>query len=261
MAKILKSLQSEGGFSIAESTIIDPQRNIIDAHTIKLLNNSNDKTFKKEFISHSTLTDTNPSVVLDPGHAVEANRIVFMTGFLLGTWEGYPIVEFTANANSTNLNCTLDNHGLSTGDVINIIFDNTGFSAFNTNYTVTVVSSSLFTITTTSPLDLNNPVLNEIFEIQQLNSNDILNWEYAVKVESAVLSDSNNILTTAAHAVTIVKDNTPPGQEWTISPTVNNVTKELSFISAVSTNGSLEKRGSGIRWCAKVDIVYTERSY
>jgi|TARA_B100000073_G_scaffold98267_1_gene78112 hypothetical protein len=261
MAKVLKSLQSEGGFSIAESTIIDPQRNIIDVHTVKVLNNSNDKTFKKEFISHSTLTDSNPSVVLDPGHAVEPDRIVFMTGFLLGTWEGFPITDFTVNANSTNVVCSLTNHGLTTGDSIDIEFNNAAYSAFNLAYTVTVVDEDNFTITTASPLDPNNPILNEFFEITTLNTNAIGNWEYAVKIESAVLSDATTTLSTAAHAVTVVKDNVPPGQTWTISPTVNNVTNELSFLSAVSTNGTLQKRGSGIRWCAKVEIVYSERSY
>ena len=257
MAKILKSLQSDGGFSVAESTIIDSERNIIDAHTIKVLNNSNNKTFKKEFISHSILTDSNPSVTLDPGHPVEADRIVFVSGFLLGTWEGYPIVEFTANANGLVVSCTLDNHGLTTGDIITVEFKNATYSAFNNSYTITVTSNSTFTFDTPSALDQNNPVLNEVLEITNLGSN----WEYAVKVESAVLSDSSNILSTAAHAITIVKDNIPPGQTWTISPTVNNVTKQFTFLSAVSTNGSLQYRGSGIRWSGRIDIVYSERSY
>lgn len=257
MTKILKSFQSEGGFSIDESTIIDSQRNIIDAHTIKLLNNSNNKTFKKEFISHSTLTNANPSVALDPGHEVEADRIIFVTGFLLGTWEGYPIAEFTSNANSLFITCTLNGHGLTTGDTISVEFTNPAYSSFNNSYTVTVTNSSVFTLDVPTPLDQNNPVLNETLEITNLGSN----WEYAVKVESAVLSDSTQTLDTAAHAVTIVKDNIPPGHSWNVSPTVNNVTKEFSFLSTVSSNGDLELRGSGVRWCARVEIVYTERSY
>ena len=44
--KVLKSLQSEGGFSVAEATIIDENRNIIDANTVKVLDSTNDKTFK-----------------------------------------------------------------------------------------------------------------------------------------------------------------------------------------------------------------------
>ena len=33
----LKPLQSEGGFSVAEATIIDENRNIIDANSVKVL--------------------------------------------------------------------------------------------------------------------------------------------------------------------------------------------------------------------------------
>ena len=257
MAKILKSLQSDGGFSVSESTIIDAQRNIIDAHTIKVQNNSNDKTFKKEFIAHSLLNNSNTSVVLSPGHEIDSNRIVFVTGFLLGTWEGYPIVEFTSNANSVIVTCTLNGHGLTTGDSISVEFENSTYSSFNNTYTVTVTNESTFTFETLTPLDANNPVLNETLEITNLGGT----WEYAVKIESAVLSDASQILTTAAHAITVVKDNLPPGHSWSISPTVNNVTKEFSFLSSVSSNGNLELRGSGGRWCARVDIVYTERSY
>ena len=257
MAKILKSLQSDGGFSVSESTIIDAQRNIIDAHTIKVQNNSNDKTFKKEFIAHSLLNNSNTSVVLSPGHEIDSNRIVFVTGFLLGTWEGYPIVEFTSNANSVIVTCTLNGHGLTTGDSISVEFANSTYSSFNNTYTVTVTSESAFTFETLTPLDANNPVLNETLEITNLGGT----WEYAVKIESAVLSDASQNLTTAAHAITVVKDNLPPGHSWNVSPTVNNVTKEFSFLSSVSSNGNLELRGSGVRWCARVDIVYTERSY
>jgi hypothetical protein len=257
MAKILKSLQSEGGFSIDEAPIIDPDRNLIDVHSLKVQSNANNKTFKKEYIAHSLLNNTNPSVVMDPGHEVDADRIVFVTGFLLGTWEGYPIVELTSNANSVIVSCTLNGHGLATGDSIDVEFNNATYSSFNGTYTVTVTSSSAFTFETATPLDANNPVLNEILEITSLGDT----WEYAVKIESAVLSDGTQTLTTAAHSVTIVKDNVPPGQVWSVSPTVNNVTKEFSFLSSVSTNGTLEKRSGGIRWCAKVEIVYTERSY
>ena len=257
MAKILKSLQSEGGFSINEAPIIDPDRNLIDVHTLKVQSNVNSKTFKKEYISHSLLTNSNPSVVMDPGHEVDANRIVFVTGFLLGTWEGYPIVEFTANANSVIVSCTLNNHGLTSGDSIVIEFNNATYSPLNGTYTVTVTNTSTFTFETATPLDANNPVLNETLEITNLGGN----WEYAVKIESAVLSDASQILTTAAHSITIVKDNLPAGHTWSVSPTVNNTTKELSFLTSVASNGSLELRGSGVRWSARVDIVYSERSY
>lgn len=257
MAKILKSLQSEGGFSIDEAPIIDPDRNLIDVHSLKVQSNANNKTFKKEYISHSLLNNSNPSVVMDPGHEVDADRIVFVTGFLLGTWEGYPIAELTSNANSVIVTCTLNGHGLTTGDSITVEFNNATYSSFNGTYTVTVTNSSVFTFETATALDANNPVLNETLEITNLGSN----WEYAVKIESAVLSDSAHSLTTAAHAVTVVKDNLPAGHSWSVSPTVNNTTKQFSFLTSVASNGSLELRGSGVRWSARVDIVYTERSY
>ena len=50
MPKILKSVQSDGGFSVSDETIIDPTRNIIDANSVKVLDISNSRTFKKEFI-------------------------------------------------------------------------------------------------------------------------------------------------------------------------------------------------------------------
>lgn len=257
MAKILKSLQSDGGFSVAESTIIDPQRNVIDVNTIKVLNNSNDKTFKKEYISHAELNNTNPSVVMTPGHVVEADRIVFLTGFFLGSWEGYPIVEWTANANSPILSGTLSNHGFTTGDNIAIELTNPAYSAANGTYPVTVTGVSTFTVELAAALDQNNPILNETYEITNLGSN----WEYAVKIESAVLSDPSNVLTAAASSITVVKDNVPLGHSWSITPDVNNTTKELSFATSVSTNGSLELRGTGIKWAGKIEIVYTQRGY
>ena len=91
MARVLKSLQSEGGFSVAEATIIDENRNVIDAHSVKVLDNANNKTFKKDYIVHGTLTDSVTSVEMTPTHAVESDRIVFVNGFFLGTWNGYPI--------------------------------------------------------------------------------------------------------------------------------------------------------------------------
>jgi len=116
---------------------------------------------------------------------------------------------------------------------------------------------STFTVELPAALDQNNPILNETYEITSLGSN----WEYAIKIESAILSDSNNILTAAATSNTVVKDNVPLGHVWSIAPDVNNTTKELSFATAVSTNGSLELRGTGIKWSGKIEIVYTQRGY
>lgn len=256
MAKILKSLQSEGGFSVAEATIIDENRNIIDAHTIKVLDNSNDKTFKKDYIIHGSLNDVDTSIEMTPAHQVESDKIVFLSAFLLGSWEGYPIAIYTANANSVTVTCQLENHGLTNGELISVEFKDP-YTSFNNNYNVTVVNSNTFTFTTNIPLDTNNPVLLQELEITSYP----LTWEYAVKIESAVLSDSNNTLTLAAVNKLIVKDNIPPGHSWDINPVVNDTTKVLTFTPSVSSNTSIEERGNGIRWSGKVEIIYTERSY
>lgn len=254
--KILKSLQSEGGFSVAEATIIDENRNIIDAHTIKVLDNTNNKTFKKEYIVHGGLNNSTSSLEMEPGHVVESDRIVFVTGFMLGTWVGYPVVTYTANANSTTVVCTLQDHGLSTNDIISVEFQNP-YTAFNGNYLVTVNNENSFTFDTATPLDVNLPVLQQNLEIISYGDS----WEYAVKIESAVLSDVNNNLSLSASSLSVVKDNVPPGHAWSIIPVVNNTTKELTFTPSVSTTSDIELRGNGIRWSGKIEIVYTERNY
>ena len=256
MAKILKSFQSEGGFSVKEATIIDENRNIIDAHTVKVLDNSNNKTFKKEYIIHGLLNNATTSLEMIPTSAVESNRIVFLTGYLLGTWKGYPIAVYTANANSTTVTCTLANHGLTTGNLISVVFK-APYTAFNNNYNVTVTNANTFRFTTATPLDINNPVLQQELEVSSYS----LNWEYAIKIESSILSDSSNNLTISSNLNTIIKDNIPPGQTWAVVPVANNTTKTLTFSPSVATNSSLELRGSGIRWSGKVEIVYTERNY
>jgi len=256
MPKILKSVQSDGGFSVADETIIDPNRNIIDANSIKVLNNSNNKTYKKEFIVHGSLDNGNISLEMTPPHVVEANRIVFVSGFMLGTWTGYPIAVFTVNAASVTVQCTLDNHNLTTGDLISVEFESE-YSAANGNYNVTVVDDNEFTFDTSAPLDLNNPILANSLEVVSYD----LTWEFAVKIESAVLSDATNNLSLAAVSKNIVKDNIPPGHVWDINPVVNNTTKVVTFTPSVSTATDIELRGSGIRWSGKVDLVYTERNY
>lgn len=256
MAKILKSLQSEGGFSVAEATIIDKNRNIIDAHTVKVLDNSNDKTFKKDYIIHGTLNDNNTSLEMNPTHFVEADRIVFVSGFLLATWVGYPIAIYTANANSVIVSCELENHGLTDGQTISVAFANP-YTSFDGSYTITVVDSDNFTFETGAPLDANNPVLLQELEITSYSST----WEYAVKVESAITSDASNNLTLAATSKTVVKDNIPPGHSWNVVPVANNSTQTLTFTPSFASNTTVELRGNGIRWSGKVEIVYTERSY
>jgi hypothetical protein len=254
--KVLKSLQSEGGFSVAEATIIDENRNIIDANTVKVLDSTNDKTFKKEYIVHGSLDNATTSLEMQPGHVIESDRIVFVSAFLLGTWVGYPVVTFNANANSTTVQCTLQDHGLADSDLISVEFQNP-YTGFNNNYNVTVVSDDSFTFETASPLDLNLPVLQQNLEVTSYSSD----WEYAVKIESAVLSDGANTLTLAAFTKNVVKDSVPPGHTWDIAPVVNNTTKEISFTPSVSTTSDIELRGSGIRWSGKVEIIYTERNY
>jgi len=254
--KILRSLQSEGGFSVAEATIIDENRNIIDAHTVKVLDNTNDKTFKKEYIVHGSLSNTVTSLEMEPGHAIEVNRIVFLTGFLLGTWVGYPVVTYSANANSTTVQCTLQDHGLADNDLISVEFI-APYDTFNGNYNVTIVNENSFTFETSTPLDINLPVLEQSLEVTSYSAT----WEYAVKIESAVLSDGNNDLSLAAISKSVVKDNIPPGHTWDIIPVVNNTTKEVTFSPSVSTTSDIELRGNGIRWSGKVEIVYTERNY
>ena len=107
------------------------------------------------------------------------------------------------------------------------------------------------------PLDVNAPILQENLEITSYP----LNWEYAAKIESAVISSPTQTLTIAATTTTVVKDNVPPGHTWEIIPTVNNVTNVLTFTPSVSSNAGIELRGNGIRWSGKVEIVYSERNY
>ena len=187
MPKILKSVQSDGGFSVSDETIIDPTRNIIDANSVKVLDISNSRTFKKEFIIHGSLNNANVSLEMTPTHSVSFNRIVFVSGFMVGTWTGYPIAVYTANANSTLVECTLADHGLTTGDVISVEFAAPYLSS-NGNFTVTVVDDDEFTFNTSSPLNVNSPVLAQSAEITSY----IETWEIAVKIESAVISDSVN---------------------------------------------------------------------
>jgi hypothetical protein len=254
--KILKSLQSEGGFSVAEATIIDENRNIIDAHTIKVLDNTNNKTFKKEYIVHGSLTNSITSLQMIPGHVIETNRIVFVTGFMLGTWLGYPVATYNVGANSTLVTCTLQNHGLQNNNLISVEFGST-YSSFNGNYNITRINNNTFTFNTSSPLDASLPVLQQSLEVTSYGDN----WEYATKIESAILSDDTNFLSLAAISNTIVKDNVPPGHVWNIVPVVNNTTKIITFTPSVSTTSDIEMRGNGIRWSGKIEIVYTERNY
>ena len=104
--KIVKSFQSEGGFSVKEATIIDENRHIIDAASVKVLDDSNTRTFKKEYVVHGSLNDATTSIEMTPTHTVAADRIVFVTGFMLGTWKGYPVATYNVGANDTTVTCS-----------------------------------------------------------------------------------------------------------------------------------------------------------
>ena len=254
--KIVKSFQSEGGFSISEATIIDENRHIIDAASVKVLDNANNRTFKKEYVVHGSLDDATTSVEMTPTHTVAADRIVFVTGFMLGTWKGYPVATYNVGANDTTVTCTLAEHGLSQGDSIDIEFQSP-YIASNGTFTVADVTDlNTFTFDTATPLNVNNAIVGAFLEVTSYS----LNWEQAIKIESAVLSDTLQQLTIAAQNKTIVKDSTPPGQTWDINAIINNTTKVLTFTPSV-TAAKLQYRGNGVRWSGKVEIVYTERNY
>ena len=254
--KIVKSFQSEGGFSVKEATIIDENRHIIDAASVKVLDDSNTRTFKKEYVVHGSLNDATTSIEMTPTHTVAADRIVFVTGFMLGTWKGYPVATYNVGANDTTVTCTLAEHGLSQGDSIDIEFQSP-YIASNGTFTVADVTDlNTFTFTTTNPLNVNNAIVGAFLEVTSYSQN----WEQAIKIESAVLSDTLQQLTIAAQNKTVVKDNTPPGQTWDINAIINNTTKVLTFTPSV-TAAKLQYRGNGVRWSGKVEIVYTERNY
>ena len=193
---------------------------------------------------------------MTPTHTVAADRIVFVTGFMLGTWKGYPVATYNVGANDTTITVTLNEHGLSQGDSIDIEFQSPYLSSNGTFTVASVVDLNTFTFTTTNPLNVNNAVVGAFLEITSMS----LNWEQAIKIESAVLSDTLQQLTIAAQHKTVVKDNTPPGQTWDINAIINNTTKVLTFTPSVSAN-KLQLRGNGVRWSGKVEIVYTERNY
>lgn len=255
MARVLKSLQSEGGFSVKEATIINADRDIIDANSVKVTNVLNTTAFKKEYVAFATLNDTIGSTALNPAHVIDRNKVAFITTFAIGTWDGYPIGEYTINANESIVSISLDNHGLTTGDSITAIFDTAG-SAANGSYQIVVVDVDNFTFDIGTPIDAVNPTLGTV-EFTNYGRK----WEYAIKIESAVITDdaADQTLSIAALSSNIVRDNVPPGHTWTLVPSVNQTTKEFSFQATVSSNGTLESVGTGVRWVGNVMAVVTER--
>ena len=255
MARILKSLQSEGGFSVRESTIIDPERNIVDSNSIKIINLLNDSAFKKEFISFATLDNSGTSKFLEPAHTLDRNKIAFINVSAIATWEGYPIGEYVINANESIVTITLSNHGLQTDDNVDISFDNNAI-ALNGTYPIVYVNNNVFTVDTQIVLNVASPTLGTA-----QFTNYGIKWDYAVEIKSVIYTDdqADQTLTAGAISKTIIKDNVPPGHQWEIEPNVNNVSKEFSFQASVSSNGTLENFGTGVRWAGNINIITSDR--
>ena len=255
MARVLKSLQSEGGFSVKEATIIDANRDIIDVNSVKVTNVLNTTAFKKEYVAFATLTDTVGAASLEPAHVIDRNKVAFTEVFAIATWDGYPIGLYTINANESIVSVSLTGHGLTTGDSIVASFDSSASSADGT-YQAVVVDANNFTFDIGTAIDANNPTLGDV-EFTSYGSK----WEYAIKIETAILTDNvaDQTLSIAAISSTIVRDNVPPGHTWALVPSVNQTTKEFSFQASVSSNGTLESIGTGVRWVGNVSAVVTER--
>lgn len=255
MAKILKSLQSEGGFSVKEATIIDANRDVIDINSVKLTNVLNTTAFKKEYVAFATINDSVGSTSLDPSQLIERNKVSFSSVFAIATWDGYPIGLYTINANESIVSISLPDHGLTTGDTINASFDVSASSA-NGSYPIVVVNGDNFTFDIGTPVSVTDPTLGDVEFINYGRK-----WELALKIDTAILTDNitDQTLSIAAVSSTIVRDNVPPGHTWTLVPSVNQTTKEFSFQATVSSNGTLESIGTGVRWVGNISIVLTER--
>lgn len=255
MARVLKSLQSEGGFSVKEATIIDANRDVIDANSVKVTNVLNTTAFKKEYVAFATTNDTVGSAVLDPAHLIERNKVSFSSIFAIATWDGYPIGLYTINANESIVSVSLADHGLTTGDSITANFDASASSADGV-YQVVVVDGDNFTFDIGTPISAVDPTLGNV-EFTSYGRK----WELALKIDTAILTDNlaDQTLSIAAVSSTIVRDNVPPGHTWTLVPSVNQTTKEFSFQATVSSNGTLESVGTGVRWVGNISVVVTER--
>jgi len=241
MAKILKSLQSEGGFSVSEETIIDSTRNILKANSVQVVNNTFADANKIEFIGNNLANDTNATVTLDPSQTINANTIVFSKTSSLITWKGYPVGQYNVNLGDTTASISLENHGFAQGDSITLQFDAAGSVADGT-YTVTsVIDDTNFTVNTGIVFDAVSAIVNGSVEITSYG----LYWEYSLELSTTCLSDSTNNLSLAGTSRTVLKDNVPPGHTWEIEPIVNNVNKTLSYQITITSNSSIELQGSG----------------
>jgi len=241
MAKILKAFQSEGGFSVAEESIIDEDRNILKANSVQVVNSLKTDADKQEFISFNKATDTNTTVNLDDFVSVGASTVLFSSANIILSWKGYAIAQWNANASSSIATITLNNHGFDLGDSLTLSF--IGYAGNNGTYTVSeVIDDSVFRVDTGIVFDAANSVVNAELEITSLG----LYWEYSTEISTTCLSDSSNNLTLAGVSKVILKDNVSLGHEWSVTPTVNNTLKTFGYQVQITSNGTLERYGNGV---------------
>lgn len=252
----LKPLHSDAGFAVAEDTIIDSNRNVTAANSIEVVNSSFTTASKKEFITYNTANDTSSTVTLDNFQNLSANKVAFSTANCILTWKGYPIGSYNVNANESIVQVTLSDHGLSAGDSVTVIFD-AAYSAQDGTYTVVeVLSSSVFTFDTSVVFDPLNPVVASLLEISAPYGQ---NWELSLKIETSILSDGANNLTTSGILKSVTKDNTPPGHVWDVIPLVNNSNQTFGYQISASSNGTFENYGTGVQCIAHISNVIAQR--
>lgn len=254
MAKILKPLQSEGGFSVSEESIIDPDRNILKANSVQVVNSLKADADKQEFISFNKATDASTTVNLDDFVDVGSSTVIFSSANIILSWKGYVVAQWNANANSSIATITLNNHGFEVNDSLNISFIN--YPGNNGTFNVSeVVSDSVFRVDTGIIFDPFSSIVNEELEIITPGQY----WEYSTEITTTCLSDSTNNLTLAGISKVILKDNVPLGHEWSVLPTVNNTTKTFGYQVQITSNGTLERHGTGVECVGFITNVSASR--
>lgn len=255
MAKIIKALQSEGGFSVSEEPIIDVDRNVLKANSVQVVNNTFADAIKTEFISFNKANDTTTSVTLEPLESVAANTIVFSKSDIVLSWKGYVVAQYSANASDNTAIITLTNHGLSEGDSVTLIFDAQG-SLNDGTYTVTSVQDeNVVLVDCANIFDNVSPIVNGTVEYTQYG----LYWELSAEVSTTCLSDASQTLILAGVSKTILKDNIPLGHTWDIEPFINNTTKEFGYQITITSNGSIELQSDGVECVGFVTNVSAVR--
>lgn len=255
MAKILKPLQSEGGFSVSEESIIDPDRNVIKANSVEVVNNIFASANKKEFITFNKADDSGSSVNLDNLTVLPANKIVFSKANVLLTWKGYPTAQYNVDANSSVARIFLDGHGLSQGDSVTLSFDTQGQGSDGTFSVTTIVNSSVFEVDTGTIFNPIASIVGGIVELQNYG----LYWEYSVEITTSCVSDHANNLTLAGVSKTVLKDNVPVGHSWSVNPSIDNVQKTFGYQVAITANASLEFQSTGVDCMGFVCNVSADR--